>query len=63
MASLSHLFPVCPRRTVLCHPIEAFDSELSRFGFLDVVSFGLLGTLHRVVMVERMVPDKLWELF
>ncbi|MEU9397934.1 ATP/GTP-binding protein, partial [Streptomyces sp. NPDC048324] len=30
---------------------------------LDVVSFGLLGTLHRVVMVERMVPDKLWELF
>ncbi|MFD8263859.1 hypothetical protein ACFV19_34405, partial [Streptomyces griseoluteus] len=30
---------------------------------LDVVSFGVLGRLHRVVMVERMVPDELWELF
>ncbi|MER6573840.1 hypothetical protein ABT288_48890, partial [Streptomyces sp. NPDC001093] len=30
---------------------------------LDVVSFGVLGSLHRVVMVERMVPDELWELF
>ncbi|MFI2031695.1 hypothetical protein, partial [Streptomyces buecherae] len=30
---------------------------------LDVVSFGVLGSLHRVVVVERMVPDELWELF
>lgn len=30
---------------------------------LNVVSFGVLGSLHRVVMVERMVPDELWELF
>lgn len=27
------------------------------------VTFGALGSLHWVVMVERMVPDELWELF
>ncbi|QEV10032.1 hypothetical protein CP972_03860 [Streptomyces prasinus] len=36
LTSLSWIFPVCPRRTAVpCHPIEAFDSEPSRFGFSD----------------------------
>ncbi|PRX02079.1 UNVERIFIED_ORG: putative transposase of IS4/5 family DUF4096 [Actinomadura viridilutea] len=30
---------------------------------LELVSFGLIGTLSLVVMVERLVPDELWELF
>lgn len=35
LASLSVIFPFCPRRTVVrCHRIQAFDSEPSRFGFL-----------------------------
>lgn len=35
LASFSAIFPVCPGRTVLRHPIEAFDSEPSRFGLSD----------------------------
>ncbi|SEG91981.1 Putative transposase of IS4/5 family [Thermomonospora echinospora] len=30
---------------------------------LELVSFGVVGSLPLVVMVERMVPDELWELF
>ncbi len=41
---------------------DAFATSLPEPS-LDFVSFGVLGNLHRVVMVERMVPDELWELF
>lgn len=63
MLTLSPWFPAVPR-AIWC----GWGAGPSAFGVdpgvcLDVVSFGLLGNLHRVVMVERMVPDGLWELF
>ncbi|MFD8262929.1 hypothetical protein ACFV19_29375, partial [Streptomyces griseoluteus] len=52
-----------PQHPPLNPPIRQWRQAEPWDKLLDVVSFGVLGRLHRVVMVERMVPDELWELF
>ena len=62
------VFPVCLRRTgALCHPNEVFDNEPNRFGFFDselrrhLIWLGKLPIVAGIV--ERLVPDELWEMF